>query len=109
MHHKHHVVSFMTVYIRLVIISRAPYSLVDTAEAAMDAAQAASATGAKAAAAKPDDLGPAELASHGRLICAAATAALKETVDTRDFNKDGQYSPETPSHGSGMRCGLGSM
>ena len=70
---------------------------VDTAEAAMDAAPAASATGAEAGAAEPEDLGTAELASQGRLICAAATAALKETVDTRDFNKDGQYSPETPS------------
>ena len=70
---------------------------VDTAEAAMDAAPAASATGAEAATAEPEDLGAAELASQGRLICAAATAALKETVDTRDFNKDGQYSPETHS------------
>ena len=62
----------------------------DTTGAAMDSA------GAEAAATGLEDLSTAELASQGRLICAAATAALKETVDAGDF-EDEQYSPETPS------------
>ena len=69
---------------------------VGTAEATMGAAPAASATGAEAAAAKPEDLGTAGLALQGRMICAAATAALENTADAKDI-KDGQYSPETPS------------
>ena len=62
----------------------------------MGAAPAASAAGAEAAAAKPEDLGTAGLALQGRMICAAATAALKSTADAKDI-KDGQYSSETPS------------
>jgi len=72
-------------------------------EAAADAeavagadAEAIGTAGAEAAAAGPRDPGAAELVSQGRLICVAATAALKKTADARNFNEDGQYSPETP-------------
>ena len=37
-----------------------------------------------------------ELLSQGRLICAVATVALKETVDAEGV-EDGRYSPETTS------------
>ena len=70
---------------------------IDTTEATMDAAPAASAAGAEAAAAEPEDLGTAGVALQGRMFCAAATAALENTADAKDINKDGQYSPETPS------------
>ena len=35
-----------------------------------------------------------DLLAQGRLICVAATAALKLTVDAKDSSKDGEYSPE---------------
>ena len=39
-----------------------------------------------------------DLLAQGQLIRVAATSALKETADTKESSRDGEYSPETPPH-----------